>query len=160
MADRPKSTRPPSSDASQPRPSGPPGHPQSRVTKPAEAFRETFLYWIEDPDHHDATRRFGDLLEQLVGEAHIVVRNRREHPPSRTWVAATIRAVLLDLAHLRSVVADIAENIGAPLPEHEVRLMVAVSDLLPELDAWTARLRTAFETAEAAAKAKGVRGAD
>lgn len=53
------------------------------------------------------------------------------------------------------MVADIAENIGAPLPEHEVRLMVAVADLLPELDAWGAKLRTAFETADAAAKAKG-----
>lgn len=153
MADQPKSTRPLIAASSQ-RTSGPPGHPQSRVTEPAEAFRETFLYWIEDPDHHDATRRFGDLLEQLVGEAQIVVRNRREHPPCRTWVAATIRAVLLDFAHLRSVVADIAENIGAPLPEHEVRLMVAIADLLPELDAWTAKLRGAFETSEAVAKAR------
>lgn len=134
-----------------------PDHPQSSVSEPAEAFRETFLYWIEDPEHHDATRRFGKLLEQLVGEGQIVVRNRREHPPSRTWVAATVRAVLLDLAHLRTVAADIADNIGAPLPEHEVRLMVAVADLLPELDAWTAKLCTAFETAEAADKAKGVR---
>jgi len=137
-----------------------PDHPQSSRTEPAEAFRETFLYWIEDPEHHDATRRFGKLLEQLVGEAQIVVRNRREHPPSRTWVAATIRAVLLDLAHLRSVVADIAENIGAPLPEHEVRLMIAVADLLPELDGWTAKLRSAFDTAEVAAKEKGARDAD
>lgn len=53
-----------------------PDHPQSSLTEPAEAFRETFHYWIEDPEHHDATRRFGKLLEQLVGEAQIVVRNR------------------------------------------------------------------------------------
>lgn len=38
--------------------------------------------------------------------------------------------------------------------------MVIVSDLLPELDTWTAKLRAAFERAEAADKAKGARDAD
>lgn len=124
-----------------------PDHPQSSVTGPAEAFRETFLYWIEDPDHHETVRRFGGLLDQLVGEAHLVVRNNREKTPDPTWVLATVRAVLLDLAAIRFVLADVAENIGAPLPAHEVRLMLAVTDLLPEYDGFTGKLRAALDAA-------------
>jgi hypothetical protein len=132
-------------------------HPQSNVTVPAEEFRETFLYWIESPEHHAAVRRFGDLLGQLVGEGKLVVRNPNEHPPTGTWVCEFIHAVLLDVAHLRAQLVDIADNVGAPLPANEVRLMIAVADLMPELDAWIAKLRAGHA---AAAAGKGASDAD
>ena len=124
-------------------------HPQSTVTEPCDGFRETLLYWIEDAEHHAAVRRFGDLFAQLIGEAKLVVRNPREHPPTGTWVCEFLRAALLDAAHLRAQLADIAENVGAPLPANEVRLMIAVADLMPEFEAWTGKLRTALATANA-----------
>lgn len=127
-----------------------PDHPQSSVTEPAEAFRETFLYWLEDHDHHETMRRFGGLLDQLVGEAHLVVRNKRAKTPDPTWVLATVRAALLDLASLRATLFDIADNIGAPLPANEVRLMLAVADLMPDLDSFTGKLRAALDVATAA----------
>lgn len=126
-----------------------PDRPQSASEQPSvsSAFRETFLYWIEDPHHNETVRRFGDLFDQLVGEARLVVRNPREKTPDPTWVAATVLAVLLDLAHLRAVLFDIADNIGAALPAEEVRLMLAVADLLPEYDAFAGKLRVAYNAA-------------
>lgn len=137
-----------------------PDHPQSSVTTPAEEFRETFLYWIEDPEHHATVRRFGDLFGQLIGEAQLVVRNPREHPPTGIWVCEFIHAALLDAAHLRTELAEVADNVGAPLPANEVRLMIAVADLMPEFDAWIAKLRAGLDAATVTAKAKEATDAD
>lgn len=135
-------------------------HPQSSVTEPAEEFRETFLYWLENPEHHATVRRFGDLFGQLIGEAQLVVRNPREHPPTGIWVCDFIRAVLLDAAHLRTELAEVADNVGAPLPANEVRLMIAVADLMPELDAWIAKLRAGLDAATVTAKARDAADGD
>jgi len=82
------------------------------------------------------------------------VRNPREHPPTGIWVCEFIHAALLDAAHLRTELAEVADNVGAPLPANEVRLMIAVADLMPEVDAWIAKLRAGLDAATVTAKAK------
>lgn len=57
---------------------------------------------------------------------------------SRTWVAATVRAVLLDRAHPR-VVVPTSPRTSAHRSPRTRWLMVAVADLLPEFNAWGAK---------------------
>jgi hypothetical protein len=127
-----------------------PDHPQSTVSKPSDAFRETFLRFLERREQHDAFRIFGDLLYTLVLETPRFITSpekRGEVPVSGTTTQHEVRAILLDLTAARSEMHGVHQTIGEGEGKEDARLALAVSDLLPVLDSLTARMQAALDAA-------------
>ncbi len=130
-----------------------PDRPQSTVTKPSDAFRETFLRFLERQELHDAFRTFGDLLYIVVLEAPRFITSpekRGEEPVTGTTTQHEVKSFLLDLAAVRSEMQAVHETIGEGEGKEDARLSLAVSDLLPDLDSLTARMQAALDAAPAA----------
>lgn len=90
---------------------------------------------------------FGDLLHTLVLEApRFIISPEREEPVAGTDTQHEVKAILLDLAAVRSEMQGVHEGIGVEGKEGS-RLAIVVSDLIADLDGITARMQAALDVA-------------
>jgi len=118
MADQPKFTRPPETNA----------------------FTQTFLAWIERSDAREAARGFGELLDDLAREDNLILHNREE--PSEDYARRHLDAAAADVRHvleaLRSL-SDFRDEID------DARAAVAGHDVLPLLERVAVKLEGTFD---------------
>jgi len=114
---------------------------EKSTRQPQNAFRESFLAAIDEPNAHAAARGFGELLHSLVYEADLVVRNPKDESLSGSdygrWQFAGA------VAELRQAMAALHEVTELHTGQIEdSRLAVAAHDALTALRPVAADLNT------------------